>query len=109
MLDVPAAEIVLPGGVVHDVRRRRVLSPLLDHLSASAPAPAGVERLARQVWESHPSASVTNAIKMAVARLRKLLGEQGTWIETRRLGDGQLAYRLAPDARVWVVREAKPD
>lgn len=108
VLDLTDGEIRLSAGRIHDVSKRRVLAPLLAHLASKAPRACAIDELAHDVWQLRPSASLASAIKMTVARLRKLLGEHSDWVETDTRLRGELAYRIADHARLYVISEAEP-
>lgn len=107
VLDVTEGEIRLSHGRTHDIRKRRVLAPLLTYLASTAPRASRVDELAREVWKLRPSASLASAVKMTVARLRKLLAEHGDWVETDASVRGELAYRIASHARLYVISEVE--
>jgi tetratricopeptide (TPR) repeat protein len=91
VVDLGAVTLAVPGRPVVSLLRRRVLTPLLAALGG---APEGVtaDALCVRVWQRRPSASSRTAVKVAVSRLRALLGASGPALIATRLR-GAAAYR----------------
>lgn len=90
VLDERRALLVRPDGARVDLSRRRVLLPLLSALAGGEPV--ALDELTRTLW-SRRDASARAAAKMAISRLRAVLGPRGDELVAVRVG-GELCYRL---------------
>lgn len=93
VLDVAADHLVRPDGARVALGRRRVLGPLLRALGRRPGEPVAASTLIAEVWGTRDGRSARAALKMAISRLRDLLGPHGRAIAAghRR---GELTYGL---------------
>jgi tetratricopeptide (TPR) repeat protein len=106
VVDLRLSSLLVPGRSPVSMLRRRVLVPLLAALAEAPDAGVAVETLIARVWQRRPAASARVAVKVAVSRLRLLLGGYAPALEAARV-DGAPGYRWNRSrAALVVVSEA---
>lgn len=102
VVDLRDATLRVPGRPVVSLLRRRLLAPLLVALARAPAAGVTVDALGAAVWRRRASASTRTAVKVAVSRLRALLGAHGPSLVPARIG-GAAAYRWSAARTPLVV------
>ncbi len=108
VVDLVRGELLVPGRPAASLARRRVLGPLLVAIGRAPAAGVSVDALASSVWSRSATASTRTAIKVAVSRLRTLLGPLSTALSAQRV-EGATGYRWdASRAALLVVEGVRP-
>jgi len=111
LVAVVATQTVLNFGKSLNLAQKRVMFPLLLTFLRSPDDYFTMERLALEVWgEEELDASVQTKVKVAISRLRSLLGKARKYIVTTRAEiEGQsgtvVAYQLAPNLAFKIVEQ----
>ncbi len=92
VLDRRDGMLVVPGRPPVSLARRRTLMPMLAAIAAAPEHGVSVAELARRVWQRGPSSSTRTAVKVAVSRLRQLLGAHALSLVAVRV-DGAPGYK----------------
>lgn len=94
-------QVLLNGGVRTSLAEKRVILPLLRHFLCHAGEVFTMGQLSTQVWgSSDAKKAMQTKVKVAVSRLRSLLGKDRPYIVTSRVPEGEdgetvVAYGLA--------------
>ncbi len=103
-------QIVLNFGRQVSLGQKRVMMPLLLHLLRNPDESFSMLELAREVWSAPElTPTVQTKVKVAVSRLRALLGKNRHYIiTTRKTEDGQsvVAYQAAPQLPFSIIEAA---
>lgn len=104
-------EMVNFGDTV-SLSQKRVILPLLVHFLRYHDTVFTMAELAQNVWESSDlTESMKTKVKVAISRLRSLLGKSRDYILTSRRPDGDggsvVTYGLAPDLEFYLVESAE--
>ena len=104
-------EMINHGKVV-SLAEKRVILPLLLHFLCYPDSAFTMAELAESVWHTRDlSSSMQTKVKVAISRLRSLLGKQREYIETSRRklpeGGSAVAYGLAPGLEFYLVEEVE--
>jgi DNA-binding response OmpR family regulator len=103
-------QLVLNFGRQLSLGQKRVMMPLLLHLLRHADESFSMLELARSVWgASELTPTVQTKVKVAVSRLRALLGKGRHYIITTRKmenGESVVAYQAAPQLPFTIVEAA---
>ena len=103
-------QLVLNFGRQLALGQKRVMLPLLLHLLRNHDESFSMLELAREVWDSPElTATVQTKVKVAVSRLRALLGKSRNYIiTTRKMEDGEsvVAYQTAPQLQFEIIEPA---
>jgi DNA-binding response OmpR family regulator len=109
-------QLMINAGVEVSLAEKRVILPLLLHFLRHPNEAFTMRALSIQVWGA-PDAKKTmqTKVKVAISRLRGLLGKDRQYIVTTRVSEGEdgasvVAYGLAPDFPYLVVERVEdPD
>lgn len=100
-------QLVLNFGRVVSLGQKRVMMPLLLHLLRNPDTSFSMLELAREVWDSPElTPTVQTKVKVAISRLRALLGKNRNYITTTRKQEGAesvVAYQVAPQLQFQIV------
>ncbi len=103
-------QLVLNFGRVVSLGQKRVMMPLLLHLLRNPDTSFSMLELAREVWDSPElTPTVQTKVKVAISRLRALLGKNRNYITTTRKQEGAesvVAYQVAPQLQFQIVEQA---
>lgn len=103
-------QIVLNFGRVVSLGQKRVMLPLLLHLLRNPEQCFSMLELAREVWDSPElTPTVQTKVKVAISRLRALLGKNRNYITTTRKQEGAesvVAYQVAPQLQFQIIEAA---
>lgn len=103
-------QIVLNFGRVVSLGQKRVMLPLLLHLLRNPDQCFSMLELAREVWDSPElTPTVQTKVKVAISRLRALLGKNRNYITTTRKQEGAesvVAYQVAPQLQFQIIEAA---
>lgn len=106
-------QLVLNFGRQVSLGQKRVMMPLLLHLLRNPDDSFSMLELAREVWSSPElTPTVQTKVKVAVSRLRALLGKSRNYIiTTRKMEDGEsvVAYQTAPQLQYLIIEPAPRD
>ncbi|MFT7580340.1 MAG: tetratricopeptide (TPR) repeat protein [Myxococcota bacterium] len=95
-------------GVRLSLQQKRVMMPLLVRLLDTPGECLSMRELALDVWGVDATTpSIQTKIKVAISRLRSLLGKGRDYVVTRRKDEGGtsvVAYQIAPDLAFRVIR-----
>jgi hypothetical protein len=104
-------QLVLNFGRSVPLGQRRVMLPLLLHFLRNHEVAFSMLDLAREVWETAElNPTVQTKVKVAISRLRAMLGKGRAYIHTTRkdeAGDSVVAYQVAPQLPFQII-EAVP-
>ena len=103
-------QIVLNFGRVVSLGQKRVMLPLLLHLLRNPDQCFSMLELAREVWDSPElTPTVQTKVKVAISRLRALLGKNRNYITTTRKQEGAesvVAYQVAAQLQFQIIEAA---
>lgn len=103
-------QLVLNFGRQLALGQKRVMLPLLLHLLRNPDESFSMLELAREVWDSPElTPTVQTKVKVAVSRLRALLGKSRNYIITTRKmegGESVVAYQTAPQLQYEIIEPA---
>jgi len=103
-------QLVLNFGRVVSLGQKRVMMPLLLHILRNPDTSFSMLELAREVWDSPAlTPTVQTKVKVAISRLRALLGKNRNYITTTRKQEGVesvVAYQVAPQLQFQIVEQA---
>ena len=103
-------QLVLNFGRQVSLGQKRVMMPLLLHLLRNSDESFSMLELAREVWDSPElTPTVQTKVKVAVSRLRALLGKSRNYIITTRKtegGESVVAYQTAPQLQYQIIESA---
>lgn len=102
---------VVNFGVESSLNEKRVILPLLLHFLRNPDRIFSMEDLAGQVWGGRDAQkALQTKVKVAISRLRGLLGKQRDYVVTTRVErpphGSVVAYRLAADLPYYVVERS---
>lgn len=103
-------QLVLNFGRQVSLGQKRVMMPLLLHLLRNPDESYSMLELAREIWDSQElTPTVQTKVKVAVSRLRALLGKSRNYIITTRKAEGGesvVAYQTAPQLQFQIIETA---
>jgi len=103
-------QLVLNFGRQVSLGQKRVMMPLLLHLLRNPDDCFSMLELARVIWGSPElTPTVQTKVKVAVSRLRALLGKSRNYIITTRKSEGGesvVAYQTAPQLQFQIIDQA---
>lgn len=106
-------QVVLNFGRQVSLGQKRVMMPLLLHLLRNPDECFSMLELAREIWESPElTPTVQTKVKVAVSRLRALLGKSRNYIITTRKmesNESVVAYQTAPQLQFQIIEPAPRD
>ncbi len=106
-------QVVLNFGRQVSLGQKRVMMPLLLHLLRNPDDSFSMLELAREIWDSPElTPTVQTKVKVAVSRLRALLGKSRNYIITTRkmeAGESVVAYQVAPQLQFQIIEPAPRD
>jgi len=104
-------KVVLNFGKRVPLGQKRIMLPLLLELLRSPEVSFSMLELARRVWDATElTPTVVTKVKVAVSRLRALLGRNRAYINTTRKdenGESVVAYQVAPQLNFMVVETVR--
>lgn len=101
-------------GEVTSLSQKRVILPLLIHFLRRPQGVFTMAELAEHVWNTTDlTESMKTKVKVAISRLRSLLGRSRTYVVTGRRPakkkGSEVTYGLAPDLEYYLIEEAEPE
>ena len=108
-------QVMVNRGAEVSLAEKRVILPLLLHFLREPNDVFTMDELARRVWKSRDGKhAMQTKVKVAISRLRALLGKDRAVVITTRVekpsGSGtSVAYGLAPDLEFYVVERIEDE
>jgi DNA-binding response OmpR family regulator len=108
-------QLLVNAGVEVSLAEKRVILPLLSHFLHHPDEVFTMTHLSAQVWGAADARkTMQTKVKVAISRLRGLLGKDRPYILTSRVAAGDdgetvVAYGLAPDFPYLVIERVPED
>jgi len=105
-------KVVVNFGKRVSLGQKRIMLPLLIELLRHPDDAFSMLELARRVWDANTelTPTIVTKVKVAISRLRALLGRNRAYINTTRKdegGESVVAYQVAPQLQFLIVETAR--
>ena len=105
-------QVLVQAGEEISLAEKRVIMPLILHFLRAPDGAFTMQELAEQVWGATDGSAMQTKVKVAVSRLRALLGKDRPYVLTTKVDRGGdrpvVAYALAKDLPFYLVERAVP-